>query len=123
MRRAMRLILILCALALPAAHPAAWGQAAPAPSATKRAITFDDLLGLDRVSEAQVSPEGKWVAYKVATPDRQANRLASNIWVVSTAGGAPRQLTRSGHDSQPQWSSDTGGPKNRICLPRIPGSC
>src|SRR5712691_592344 len=110
MKPAMRPVLFLCVLGLAASAPVASAQsvltaAAPAPS--KRAITFDDLIGLDRVSEPQVSPDGKWVVYRVATPDRQANRLASNIWVVSTAGGALRQLTRSGHDSQPQWSPDS----------------
>ncbi len=110
MRRAMRPMLIVCALALAAAPLAARGQATRAAagpgSNIVRAITFDDLISMDRVSEAQVSPDGQWAAYKLSTPDRQANRMASNIWVVSTAGGAPRQLTRSGHDSHPQWSPD-----------------
>jgi len=72
----------------------------------KHAITFDDLIRMHRVSDAQVSPDGKWVAYTVATPDMDANRNASNVWMVATAGGAPMQLTQSGHDSSPVWSPD-----------------
>ncbi len=72
----------------------------------KRAITFDDMIKLHRVAEAQISPDGKWVAYSVATPDMDANRNASNIWMVSTESGAPIQLTQSGHDSSPVWSPD-----------------
>ncbi len=72
----------------------------------KHAITFDDLIKLHRVAEAQISPDGKWVAYTVATPDMEANRGASNIWVVPAAGGATTQLTQSGHDSSPVWSPD-----------------
>jgi len=72
----------------------------------KHAITFDDLIKLHRVAEAQISPDGKWVAYTVATPDMEANRGASNIWVVPAAGGATMQLTQSGHDSSPVWSPD-----------------
>ncbi|MFI5093924.1 MAG: S9 family peptidase [Candidatus Acidiferrum sp.] len=72
----------------------------------RHAITFNDLIQMHRVGEAQVSPDGKWVAYTVATPDLEANRNASNIWIVPTAGGASVQLTQSGHDSSPVWSPD-----------------
>ena len=74
--------------------------------AAKHPIVFDDLIRMHRVSEAQVSPDGKWVAYTVSTPDLEANRSNSNIWVVPTGGGAEMQLTRSGHDSSPVWSPD-----------------
>jgi dipeptidyl aminopeptidase/acylaminoacyl peptidase len=77
-----------------------------AQDAGKHPITFEDMIRLHRVAEPQVSPDGKWVAYAVATPDMEANRNASNIWVVSTEGGAPIQLTQSGHDTLPAWSPD-----------------
>src|SRR2546430_5932767 len=32
--------------------------------AQKRAITFDDYIALKAVSDAQLSPDGKWVAYR-----------------------------------------------------------
>jgi dipeptidyl aminopeptidase/acylaminoacyl peptidase len=89
----------VCALAL-----AGW-SAARAQTA-KHAITFDDVIQMHRVGEPQISPDGKWIAYTLATPDLDANRNASNIWIVATAGGAPVQLTRSGHDSSPAWSPD-----------------
>ncbi|HEX9222869.1 MAG TPA: hypothetical protein VF860_06035, partial [Candidatus Acidoferrales bacterium] len=63
----------------------------------KRAITFDDLIHMQRVRGAQVSRDGKWVAYTLAVPNMEANRNESNIWMVPTAGGAPLQLTRGGH--------------------------
>src|SRR5260370_6185310 len=72
----------------------------------KRAITFDDLVHMLRVGGAEVSRDGKWVAYTLAVADMEANRNESNIWMVPTAGGAPLQLTRGGHDSSPQWSPD-----------------
>ncbi len=77
-----------------------------AQEAAKHAIVFDDLIQMHRVGEAQVSPDGKWVAYAVSTPDMDANRGASNIWIVPTTGGAALQLTQSGHDSSPVWSPD-----------------
>jgi len=72
----------------------------------KHAMTFDDLIKLQRVAEPAISPDGKWVAYTVATPDMEANRNASNIWMVATTGGEAIQLTQSGKDSSPVWSPD-----------------
>ncbi len=77
-----------------------------AQDAGKHAITFDDLIHMHRVGEAQVSPDGKWVAYTLATPDLEANRNASNIWIAPVEGGTSLQLTQSGHDSSPVWSPD-----------------
>src|SRR5580658_7105705 len=89
-------------LAAAAASAVAAGQ-----TAEKRAITFTYLISLHRVSEPQISPDGKWIAYSVATPDLEANRSVGDIWVVPAAGGgAARQLTRGGSDTRPRWSPD-----------------
>ena len=72
----------------------------------KRAITFQDLIAMHRLGDPQISPDGKWIAYSVSTPDLDANRSVRNIWIVSTAGGEPRQLTRGGTDTRPRWSPD-----------------
>ena len=77
-----------------------------AQSGQKRAITFSDLISMHRVSDPQISPDGAWVAYTVATPDLDANRSGSNIWMVAVSGGAARELTTSGKDSRPRWSPD-----------------
>ena len=83
-----------------------WQSGAIGQETPKHAITFEDMIQMHRVGEAQVSPDGKWVAYTVSTPDMDANRGVSNIWVVPTNGGAAMQLTQSGHDSSPVWSPD-----------------
>ncbi len=82
------------------------GPAISAQESSKHAITFDDMIKLHRIAEPQISRDGKWVAYTVSTPDMDANRGASSIWVVPTAGGAAMHLTQSGHDSSPVWSPD-----------------
>src|SRR5258708_37781355 len=82
------------------------GVFAFAQDSSKRPITFTDMIGMHRVAEPKISSDGRWVAYTATTPDMDANRGASNIWIVSTAGGAEMQLTRSGHDSSPVWSPD-----------------
>jgi dipeptidyl aminopeptidase/acylaminoacyl peptidase len=100
MKRIIRRIAFVCALLL------GFALSALAQESAKHAITFDDLIKMHRIAEPQISPDGKWVAYTVSTPDLDSNRGVSNIWLVSTTGGAPAQLTQSGHDSSPVWSPD-----------------
>jgi dipeptidyl aminopeptidase/acylaminoacyl peptidase len=72
----------------------------------KHPMSFDDLIKLHRISTPELSPDGKWVAYGISTPDLEANRNASNVWIASTSGDNPIQLTQSGKDSAPSWSPD-----------------
>ena len=80
--------------------------AVQAQAQAKHPITFEDMMKLHRLSEPAISADGKWAAYTVSTPDMDANRNASNVWIVSTAGGEAVQVTQSGHDSSPAWSPD-----------------
>ncbi|MFZ0739039.1 MAG: S9 family peptidase [Candidatus Acidiferrales bacterium] len=82
-----------------------WTVAASAQTA-RRPITFEDIISMHRIGDPQISPDGQWIAYTVATPDKDANRLVSDIWVIATNGGEPKQLTRGGTDERPRWSPD-----------------
>jgi dipeptidyl aminopeptidase/acylaminoacyl peptidase len=84
----------------------ALAAATPAQVVVKRAMTFDDLIKMHRVSGATVSNDGQWIAYAVATPDLEANRSVSNIWVVRSSGGTPIQVTQGGRDNSPAWAPD-----------------
>ncbi|HUN62863.1 MAG TPA: S9 family peptidase [Candidatus Sulfotelmatobacter sp.] len=77
-----------------------------AQTTAKHAMTFDDLIKLHRISGATVTKDGKWVAYAVSTPDLEANRNVSNIWIIRATGGEPTQVTQGGRDSSPAWSPD-----------------
>jgi dipeptidyl aminopeptidase/acylaminoacyl peptidase len=79
---------------------------ASAQSPTKHPMTFNDLIQLHRVSGPAISSDGKWVSYSVSTPDMEANRGVSNIWIVSTTGGDPIQVSQGGRDNSPSWSPD-----------------
>jgi len=80
--------------------------AGPAGAQQKRPITFQDLAAMHRLSGPQLSPDGKWIAYEVGTPDMEANRVVRNIWLVPATGGDARQITRGGSDTRPRWSPD-----------------
>jgi dipeptidyl aminopeptidase/acylaminoacyl peptidase len=89
---------------------------------SKRPLTPEDLYKIKRVSDAQVSPDGKWVAYTVSAPDLKENRLDSDVWLIPASGGKPVKLTNSPKsDHSPRWSpngkkiafiSDRDGPAN-----------
>ena len=73
----------------------------------KRPMTFEDVLALKSVSDAQISPDGKWVAYVVTSADMKENANDADVWLVSTSGGSPIRLTTSKkNDNQPRWSPD-----------------
>jgi len=72
----------------------------------KRPITVDDIYNIGHVEDPRISPDGAWIAYVKVTVDQFENTYKRNIWLAATDGGAPRQLTRGGKDSQPRWSPD-----------------
>lgn len=76
--------------------------------AQKRPFDVETLLRIQRIGEPALSPDGKWVAYTVTTPDLSTNTRPKQIYVVPVLGGVPRQLTREGDDNErPRWSPDS----------------
>ena len=45
-----------------------------------RPLTVDDMFGLKRVSDPQVSPDGKWVAYLVSTTTLKDEKSESRMF-------------------------------------------
>ena len=77
-------------------------------AAQPRPMTVDDLLRMHRVADAQISPDGKQVAYVVTDVLKEENRTNSDVWLMAADGsGTPRKLTSSPkHDRHPRWSPD-----------------
>jgi dipeptidyl aminopeptidase/acylaminoacyl peptidase len=76
-------------------------------TAQKRALSFDEFIGLKVVSDPQLSPTGRWVAYAVNTISLQDNRGSSRVWLVDVGTGESRALTGGpGSDRSPRWSPD-----------------
>jgi dipeptidyl aminopeptidase/acylaminoacyl peptidase len=83
------------------------GSALVAQAADQRPMRIEDLLQAKRLSDPQISPDGKWVAYTVTEVDEPENRTNSDIWLISIRGGEARPLTQSPkHDRHPRWSPD-----------------
>src|SRR5579885_1669976 len=82
-------------------------KGAMAMTAAPRPIGPEDVLRFQTVGEAQISPDGRRVAYTLHTIDRDDDTTRSAIWIVPFDGGAPAQFTSGSHrDSAPRWSPD-----------------
>ncbi len=74
-----------------------------------QAITAEDLYKWKWISDPQVSPDGKQIAYVVKTVDQDAGEYRHAIWVVPTDGeiGDARRFTFAPkNDHTPRWSPD-----------------
>jgi dipeptidyl aminopeptidase/acylaminoacyl peptidase len=94
MQRILALFLILCG--------------AVAQAQTKPGITAEDYFSFEFLSDPQISPDGPWVAYTVATIDQKANRRMSRIWIASIDGTHPSVpfTSDSTSSTSPRWSPD-----------------
>src|SRR4051794_6064587 len=96
-----RMLVVSCALLMLLALPMA------AADSRRRPMKIDDLFKFKRVSDPQVSPDGKHVAYVVASVDLENNKITSSLWLAPTGKGEPKQLTNPPkRDRHPRWSSN-----------------
>ncbi|MBS0417370.1 MAG: S9 family peptidase [Proteobacteria bacterium] len=73
-------------------------------------LTADDLVRLERVTDPQVSPDGRSVAFVIRETDMEANRGRTDIWLVDLTqkNATPRRLTQNdANDSSPRWAPDS----------------
>ena len=78
------------------------------PCAAARPMAITDLIGAIRVSDPQLSPDGRLVAFVRTTTDLTSGTRNADIWVVPADGsGPPRQLIAGGKsDDTPRWAPD-----------------
>jgi dipeptidyl aminopeptidase/acylaminoacyl peptidase len=75
--------------------------------AEDRGFTADDLVRLERVSDPQPSPDGRYVAYVLRETDMAANRGRTDLWLLdlSRRDAAPQRLTtHEANDQSPRWA-------------------
>ena len=77
-------------------------------SAAKLPFSVEAMMKIHRISEPQLSPDGKVVAFTVQDVDIPNNTKPKQIWVVPADGGGPRQITRDGSmNERPRWMPDS----------------
>lgn len=73
----------------------------------KRPVIIEDLLKLQFVASPELSPCGKTVAFVKTHIDEKTSEYRSNVYLVSTEGGSPRQFTfGTKNDTAPHFSPD-----------------
>ena len=67
----------------------------------------EDLTRLSPVTDPQLSPDGRRIAFVVTTLSEDRDEYLANIWVADLDGGAPRRFTAGPRrDLEPRWSPD-----------------
>ncbi len=70
-------------------------------------FTADAMWKLKRLGDPAISPDGRLAVVPVTTYDIEKNQGDSDLWLVPTKSGKPRQLTSgTSNDSSPTWSPD-----------------
>ncbi|HTV84496.1 MAG TPA: S9 family peptidase [Dyella sp.] len=97
---------LLLALAVPAAASDLPAGGTPIESSEPHPFNVRDLVMMDRVSDPQLSPDGRYAAFGVRSTDYAANKGINAIEVLDLAhGGQPVKVVDKGASS-PRWSSD-----------------
>src|SRR5215510_4939509 len=76
------------------------------PAQTKRTMIPEDVIALNRASDAQMSPDARRVAFVVSSWDRENDRFNSDIWLVDEVRQAVRLTSHPKRDDSPRWSPD-----------------
>jgi len=67
----------------------------------------EDLTRILFVTDAQLSPDGRRVAFVVTSLSEERDEYLANIWIVDVGGGSPRRFTAGPRrDVEPRWSPD-----------------
>ena len=101
--------LLVCMAALGSAASAARETSVAAPPAGAP-FTAEDLVMLKRVTDPQVSPDGRYVAFVQRETDMDANKGRTSLWLLDLTPGsaAVRRLTDAiVSDSSPRWAGDS----------------
>jgi len=79
----------------------------PLSAQAPKPISVDDFFALRSVGVPRISPDGKWVAYGITTPDPKKDRSTSRIWMAPVVGGEAVPMTALGAPgSSPKWSPE-----------------
>src|SRR5271165_4168890 len=71
------------------------------PSATR--LTNDHYFDFERVSNAQISPDGARIVYARQQANKIEDRWDSSLWIMNADGSQHRFLSKG---ASPRWSSD-----------------
>jgi len=87
-------------------------QTASSAGASKRPMTFEDMMQMKRLGETAVSKDGRWLAYSVTTVDLDKNTKTPELWLQKIAPSSENSsepfkigVAQAG-DSGPEFAPD-----------------
>jgi dipeptidyl aminopeptidase/acylaminoacyl peptidase len=70
-------------------------------------FSVNDMLAMDRISDPQISPDGRWIVFVLRKTDLEANRGRTDLWLIGVDGTGLRRLTsHPDNDFNPRWAPD-----------------
>jgi dipeptidyl aminopeptidase/acylaminoacyl peptidase len=100
---------------------------APAARAQQRhALTIDDVLDVQRIDQATLSPDGRWIAAVIQRPARdgevygrtayEIDPTRSDVWLIDAATGKHRALTDGRASAAGYWCASWSPDGSRLAL-------
>jgi len=93
-----------------AAGLSAFALSAAAVPAVARPLTVEDLIGLRRIGEPAVSPDGRWAVFQLRETDLDANKGRFDLWRLDLArnGAVPEKLVAEAdvNETAPAFAPD-----------------
>jgi len=82
-------------------------SAGPYSSAEKHPFNFNDMIAMKRLSDPQISPDGRWVCFGLRTYSLEENKGRSDLWLISMDGKILKQLTtHEAGEYHARWAPD-----------------
>jgi dipeptidyl aminopeptidase/acylaminoacyl peptidase len=97
MRRAFFVLALGAGLAFGGAE--AWAET--------HAFSVMDMMAMQRISDPNVSPDGRRIVFVQSQVDLEANKSRTDLWLIDVDGQNLRRLTTNiANDFNPRWSPD-----------------
>ena len=78
-----------------------------ASSSDTHPFSIHDMLAMDRISDPQVSPDGRWIVFKLRKTDLEADKGRTDLFLIGSGGTNLRRLTSHPEgDFNPRWAPD-----------------
>ena len=82
------------------------GVVASAQGQVRHRLTLVDLLNVPRLTNPQLSPDGRQLVYELASADWKAGKRIAHIWRVGVDGTGTVQMTDGAGEQGARWSPD-----------------
>ena len=75
--------------------------------AQQRPMTLVDFLTVPRITDPQLSPDGRQIIYVRQDANWSENRRIGHVWLINVDGSGQVQMTSGNGEQSPRWSPDS----------------